>query len=70
MAKRKVISWRQLPSRPWNWVWAAMILWMFLDRFHAPGWVWGAVGTILGLVLIGSLANWFSEEEIEIQFKE
>jgi hypothetical protein len=70
MSKRKVISWKQMPARPWNWVWAAIILWMLLDRLRAPGWAWGAVGTILLLLLIGSLASWLSEEEFDVRFKD
>lgn len=47
---RRVIAPRNLPSRAPLVL--TLIAWLFLDRFRAPGWVWGATGAFLLLLWI------------------
>lgn len=42
---RRVIARANLPMRmP---LWHSLVLYLFLDHIHAPGWVWGAMGLFL-----------------------
>jgi hypothetical protein len=41
----KVIPYRNLPARPP--LVATLVLSLGLDRIHAPGWLWGAVGVVI-----------------------
>jgi hypothetical protein len=44
MTDRRVIKYRNLPTKlP---IGSTAVVWLLLDRFQAPGWVWGAVGVI------------------------
>ena len=70
MAKRKVISWRQLPTRVPGVIWTGLLLWMFLDRLKVRDWIWGAVATIWVIVLVSAIAAATSEESADVQFKE
>lgn len=36
-----------------------------LDRFHVPGWVWGAWATLWGIVWIAVLYSAFYQDEYE-----
>lgn len=38
------------------------IVYLILDRFDAPGWVWGVVGTVMALLWIGAIGLRLSEE--------
>ena len=61
MKQRKVIDTSQLPARlP---VVATAVAYLLLDKFHAPGWVWG----ILGIVWIGIVVDLFHREEIKLK---
>lgn len=45
---RPVIAFKNLPSRmP---LVLTLLAWLVLDRFHAPGWVWGATGFFVVLL--------------------
>lgn len=45
--RQRVIRRANLPMRmP---LWHTLVLYLFLDRLHAPGFVWGAVGLYLAL---------------------
>ncbi len=39
-------------SKPYIPVGGMILWWLLLDRIHAPGWVWGVVGTFFALVSI------------------
>jgi hypothetical protein len=51
MSKQKVVARKQLPAYPP--VSLTLAIGLTLDRLHAPGWVWGAIGVYVVLVWIG-----------------
>lgn len=64
MKRRETISYANLPTHlP---VMSTLVGWLVLDRTRAPGWVWGVVGTILGLFWIGSIIALFLEDRTDI----
>jgi hypothetical protein len=61
MAKRKPhkLHPNNLPTRlP---VWPAITLWLVLDRAQAPGWVWGATYTFIGLWFFATVLAMINE---------
>lgn len=62
--KPKVLSWRNLPSRP-PWILTAVV-YLLLDRWQAAGWVWGAVGTVLFILWVASVWQMIIEDDIDI----
>lgn len=68
MPKNKVIKMNNLPTRlPFV---ATLVYYLVLDRFNAPGWVWGAVGVLMLLVWILAIVNLMREEDVDLFFKE
>lgn len=64
MKRKKVLSWKQLPAKPPFLF--GMVCWLLLDRFSAAGWVWGVVGTLVGIMFIGWVYSLFTEDQIEL----
>ena len=42
------------------------IVWLMLDRFDAPSWVWGMVGTLAALMFLFSLLDFFTAKDVEL----
>jgi hypothetical protein len=42
------------------------VVWLLLDRFDPPGWVWGVVATLCAIILALSLWDIFSAEDVEL----
>lgn len=62
--KNKVVSIKNLPKRlP---LFPALTSWLMLDRFHAPQWLFGAVGAFFLLISIIVTLSWMNEEEKDI----
>lgn len=62
--QKRVISRKNLPSRvP---VFQMMTVYLMLDKFDAPGWLWGVIGTFMVVALIGSLIEMHKENEVEV----
>lgn len=62
--RRKALSLKNAPRRlP---LWQIAVWGLLLDRFDAPGWLWGAVGLLAVLVLIYAILDFFAAEDIEI----
>lgn len=61
----KVISRKQIPASP-HLSWKALTAFLALDHFNAPGWLWGAVGCLFALALIGYIYEWCKEKETYI----
>lgn len=40
--------------------------WLLMDRFNAPGWVWGVVGTFLFLFWLVGIIALFASETVDI----
>ena len=67
MKKHKVISGRNLLMR--NPAMVILLWYLLLDKWNAPQYVWGIVGTIYAIVLIATIIDWCNSENIDI-FKE
>jgi len=54
---RTVIPWGQLPAQlPTQ---TTALVYLLLEHFDAPGWVWGVVGTMLALIwVLAGLRMW------------
>jgi len=62
--KLKVISYRNLPVRlPFV---GTAVGWLLLDRFHAPGWVWGIAATLCAIMWAVSIFLLVAEETVDI----
>lgn len=61
---RKVISFKNLPSRfP---VLSTIVFYLLLDKLNSPGWLWGVVGTVMGLVWIGAIIAIWTQKQVDI----
>lgn len=67
MKARKVIPLKCLPSRPP--VFKTVVVWIALDHWHAPQWLYGAVGLLFILLWCAAIHGWATQEEVDI-FKE
>jgi len=57
----KVIARKHLPAEiP---VIPTLVWYLFLDRLHAPGWAWGAIGVLLLISWIVNIVRMATQEE-------
>lgn len=64
MRKRTYISTECMhPKAP---VHAAIVWWLLLDRFGAPGWAFGVLWTAVAILAIGFIADMVSGESKEV----
>ena len=42
------------------------VTYLYLDKFNAPGWVWGVVGTIFAIFWIASIISFFISDSVDI----
>lgn len=64
MQKRKVISGKNLPQYvPIN---GTAITYLFLDKFHAAGWIWGALGFFWVVIWVAIIVIRFSEKDVDV----
>ena len=62
--KHKVISYKSLPS---HIPVVSFVVWcLLMDRLSLPAWVWASVGTVWGLILIGSTVLVFTQETVDL----
>lgn len=62
--KFKVIAGNNLPMRlP---LWPSCIIYLLLDRFQPPSWVWGATITLMALVWIICIYAIWNQESVDI----
>lgn len=61
---RYVISRKNLPSHPNITSWGVVML--LLDRFDAPGWMWGASGLLMLIYMVGWLVVLKEEKEVDV----
>lgn len=60
----RVISYKNMPVRlP---VGGTCVLYLMLDRFQAPGWVWGVLGTLLAILWGIVVHRLFAQKQIEL----
>ncbi len=60
----KYIHVNNLPPNPHLITMAVM--WLLLDRFNAPGWVYGVGFTIVGLISIAEICRWVTGKAIDL----
>ena len=64
MKKVKVISYKNLPAKlP---LLSSAVSYLFLDKFNAPGWVWGVVITLFSILWISCVIKLSNEDVIDI----
>jgi hypothetical protein len=62
--RRQVLSRNNIPTGlP---VVSTLVWFLTMERFNAPAWLWGTMGTILALGWIGSIYNLVTEKETEL----
>ena len=64
MKKRKVIAQKNFSMR--SPLMPTVVVWLLLDRFQAPGWVWGVVGTLVAILWIAFVAQAWTNEITDI----
>ncbi len=64
MAKRKVISGKNLAIRPP--ILLSVVLWLLLDRLAAPGWLFGVAGTVITVFWILFIVDALNHEDVDI----
>lgn len=43
-------------------VMGSVVMYMWLDLYHAPGWLWGVMGTLMSVIWIGWVVVLLKEE--------
>lgn len=43
-----------------------LVAWLAMDYWHAAGWVWGVVLTLLGIVWIGAIVDICKSKSVDI----
>jgi len=61
---RKALSHKNQPKR--ISLAGSLIVWLMLDRYQPPGWVWGFVLTLTGIVLLAQACDALLAESVEI----
>jgi hypothetical protein len=60
----RVLKYSNLPTKlP---IGSTAIAWLLLDRFKAPGWVWGAVGVIWLAIWAAAICQIWVEDRVDI----
>lgn len=62
--KLTVVKSSNLPATPP--VLSTAVTFLLLDRFHSPGWIWGMVGTLIGILWILFVYARLHEEQKDI----
>jgi hypothetical protein len=65
MEHQKVISVKNLPTRAPTTV--TVLAALVLDRLKAPGWVAGAVWTVIAILWIATVVAWLREDYVELK---
>lgn len=58
-----------LPTNPIHSIWHGFILWLLMDRFSAPSWLYGVFFTLWGIVFVTRWYAFFQEEQTDPVFK-
>ena len=61
---RRVLARKHLPSQyPLH---LTVLYWLAMDYWHAPGWAWGCVGTLLVAIWAVVIHGVMTETEVEL----
>lgn len=64
-----VIPTRRIPVNPVKVLLLAALVWLYLDRFHAPIWLLGALGMLLFILLAAVCLRAHQQKERDILFQ-
>jgi hypothetical protein len=64
MKKKVVISSSSLPMR--SPVGSILLLWLFLEHIAAPGWAYGVLWTIAGILVLGKIVDFCITTERDV----
>lgn len=60
----KVVANKNMPARlP---IWQSITIWLALDHWHAPQWLYGALGLLLLVMWIAEIYKLFTQKETEV----
>lgn len=62
--KRRALHAKHRP-RSLNLAWFA-VAWLLADRIGMPAWAWGVWCTLIGLIAIATLVDFFTAEDVEL----
>ncbi len=43
------------------------VVWLLMDRFDPPGWLWGVIGCLCALLLAASVYDMLEAEDVELK---
>ena len=67
--RKKVVRIKDLPTRTPTLL--AAVVWLYMDRFNAPGWLHGIVWTLLGVWWIAAVITVFwVDDEWPVQYRD
>lgn len=64
-----VIPKKRLPTQPRGAIYLAAILWLYLDRYHAPIWLVGVLTALFLIALVAILVRKVQQQEREVLFR-
>ncbi len=64
MKQNKVVADKNLPMRAP--LWQSLLIWLMLDRLHAPGVAWGVAYTIMVMIWVVFFISFWTEKPTEI----
>jgi hypothetical protein len=64
MKHPKVLSFKQFPTRPP--ITQTLVVYLMMDKFHAPGWLWGVVITLWVIIWATVIYMMAVQESTEI----
>ena len=64
MKTKNVIKRSNLPTN--SPIISGLVLYLVLDKWNAPGWIWGAVGLLYLIILINWIVETIRQKEVDI----
>lgn len=64
MKAQRFLKASNLPPRPS--ILGLLVWWLILERFNAPGWLYGCMYTFLGVVFISEVWRMFAGEQVDL----
>lgn len=47
-------------------VFPTLTLYLMLDKFNAPGWLWGVLGTVMAIIWIACIVEIYTCEDVDV----
>ena len=68
MEDRRVVPNNRLPAQPVSAGWTGLLMYLILDKFSSPTWIWALGATAWGLFFVLHILKALTEKETEIKF--